>query len=313
MENTILSKVFHILSICFLYVIGLLQGLLAKISTSHKMSDDSNDVSIRDYLRHIKKSKDYLQYIISNYENYSLGFNPDKKFFKVQTIKKIENKIKNKIRDETENCPLCKHGDIRNPDGYESCYGEYSQCYPNFTESLNCLICSTFTEDIRKSKIYRLDIDNSSSFEQPFDYENNRIFNKLIIISCCSICGEYISNSFNNKIICKNKDHKKERFKNNHDNIIIFLKKNILYLLELKRLYHLNWSRFSIRYRTDEETIMVLFFHLKTDLFFIYNSHLIELVARYIFDEIPFDHFVRITEDLNYYFSDKYFIEDIYL
>ena len=274
-----------------------------------------SDVSIKDYLRHIKNSEDYLKYIISNYENYSLGFNPDKKFFKVQTknkIKKIEDKIKNEIRDETENCPLCKYGDIRNPDGYESCYGEYSQCYPDYTKFLNCLICSTFTENIRKSKIGMLDIDNNSSFELPFDYENNRIFNKLIIISCCSICGEYITNSFNNKIICKNKDHKKERFKNNHDNIIIFLKKNTSYLLELKRLYHLNWSHFSINYRTDKETIIVLFFHLKTDLFFIYNPHLIKLVAKYIFDEISFDHFVRITEDLNSYFSDKYFIEDIY-
>jgi hypothetical protein len=275
-----------------------------------------SDVSIRDYLRHIKKSEDYLKYIIFNNKNYSLGFNPDKKFFKVQTknkIKKIEDKIKNEIGDQTEHCPLCRDGDIRNPDTYESCYGEYSRCYPNYTESLNCLICSTFTEDIRKSKIYRLDIDNRPPFEPPFDYDNNRIVNKLIIISCCSICGEYISNSFNNKIICKNEDHKKERFKNNHDNIIIFLKKNILYLLELKRLYHLNWLRLYIRYRTDEETIMVLFFHLKTDLFFIYNAHLIELVAKYIFDEIPFDNFVRITEDLNSYFSDKYFIEDIYL
>jgi len=275
-----------------------------------------SDVSIRDYLKHIKNSEEYLDVINSNNKKYSLGFNQDKTFFKVQKnnkIQKIKDKIENENRDEPENCPLCRDEDIRNPDTYEYNYGEYSQCYPNYTAYLNCFICSTFNENIRESKISMLDIDNRYSSEPPFNYENNRIVNKLIIISCCDICGEYITNSFNNKIICKNEDHKKERFKNNHDNIIIFLKKNILYFLELERLYKLNWSNpnLMIVYSSDKETIIVLFFHLKTDLFFIYNPHLIELVARYIFDEIPFDHFVRITEDLNSYFSDKYFIEDI--
>ena len=300
-----------------------------------------NDVSIKDYFIHIKNSKKYLEYFSSNKKENSMSFNKDKKFFRVK--KALKTKLKTKIKDETENCPICRNGDIIYPDHYDY-----------LTRYLNCLICSTYTQNIKKSNIFMLydlydlydhydigidnnnnhidnNIDNDSN--PPFNYDINQRLYKIIIIDYCYICGEPI-NSCNTKINCKNKEHFEKHFENYHKKIIDFFMINLVYLLQLEKLHKLYEEKLYklygesiyypcslIKYYPDIVKMNVLAFHLKTNLFFIHNNNIFELVCEYLIDKDNYyytlfhNHLLdsfkycleNETKNLNFYFSDKYF------
>jgi len=302
-SSTILSWVFNILSICFLYLIGLLQGLLAKIRTSHKMSNDSNHVSFEYYLLHIKNFREVLKLIKDNTKKISMRFKKRTNYFIVKTKipELFNNKFLQEFKDNTINCPECKKKNVRDPK-------------TDYTKFLNCDIC-TFSEnsiiEFKKSMLYSEDTCDHYAILNNYYFHTNH---KLITISYCYICGDPI-NCCNNKINCKNKEHAEKHAENYHKEMYEYLMKNILYRLELEDLYSNRLQR-SISYNSDRDKIGVLFFHLKTNLFFINNFHIFQLVSVYInYDLINkysrINHFLYITEELNDYFSDKFLIKDI--
>ena len=140
--------------------------------------------------------------------------------------------------------------------------------------------------------------------DEHWDWDHKRL-NKSVTIECCSIRGEFF-NSPNNRINCKNNEHKKKIIIDYHTKTINYLKKYLEYLLELKRLTGdscmLNDGSY---YSTDEETISVLFFHLKTELIFIKNSNIFRLVCDYIGVRSYSYYFSNITEKLNRYFLNE--------
>lgn len=109
--------------------------------------------------------------------------------------------------------------------------------------------------------------------------------------------------------------------------------RNLLYLLELEYLHNLYekeidckkklyvYPEINVVYTPDIVTMNVLAFHLKTNLFFIHNNNIFELVCEYLYDKnyyryAGFSHNLldsfkycleNVTQDLNFYFSDKYF------
>ena len=225
-------------------------------------------VIVLNSLTRLSKMDEIIYYRIIHYEKMKTNISPNIKYNE-STLTRFNG---NKVFSEkgAKECLCCAAYCSSDAELNEGQGLMYEFVYPNSTGYLECLECFPNTSSKEKCD-YVIHKFDGNQCEQ--------ILIKNIIISCCSICGEYIYGC-NNKIICASKEHKKVRDDDNHNKMRIFSEKYIEQLLDLRSNYSLSSKESNYRPRMD--TLNVFVFHLETNFFFIYNPVFIKLISEYV-------------------------------